>query len=478
MRSEEYRIEDLFSSRSGQALRRFLSRASGCAPGAGSLEDFERELHERMMALESELLAEHLERFDVEAEEIEVDGERLRFKMKSEREYCGLSGTFKIERSLYVPRSREGKSVCPLDLQAGIVEGTWTPLATRVMALAVQGSTPKEAARLFAEMAGMKPSTSTLDRIPKRLSEKWEAKREAFESELRSQETIPAEATTVIVSLDAVKVPMKDGGRKEKRSQDGKLPKGPSGFKDVTCGEISFYDEEGERLETYRYGRMPESKRRTLRSELLAELQSILAVRPDLRVVGLSDGAVDNWYYLREIFEELGLEEAIEILDFFHAMERIKEALDAVHGEGTEENRRKFQECRIWLRECQDGVERVIRALKYRQNKVRGHPRKVVESAIRYLKKHKARMRYKQHLDDKLPIGSGIIEATCKTLVSERMKRSGMSWLQEGGQAILTLRSLVQSNRYERAWSLLSAQYRSPVRVTKPRSASPEKAVA
>jgi len=77
-------------------------------------------------------------------------------------------------------------------------------------------------------------------------------------------------------------------------------------------------------------------------------------------------------------------------------------------------------------------------------------------------------LRYKQLLDENLPIGSGVVEAACKTLVAERMKRSGMSWGEEGGQAILTLRSLIQSNRWERGWELLSGQYRCQVKILKP----------
>lgn len=62
-----------------------------------------------------------------------------------------------------------------------------------------------------------------------------------------------------------------------------------------------------------------------------------------------------------------------------------------------------------------------------------------------------------------LPIGSGIIEAACKTLVTQRMKRSGMRWRHEGGQAILTLRSLIQSERFDTAWALVSQTYTKTV---------------
>ena len=62
-----------------------------------------------------------------------------------------------------------------------------------------------------------------------------------------------------------------------------------------------------------------------------------------------------------------------------------------------------------------------------------------------------------------LPIGSGVVEAACKTLVSQRLKRSGMRWRTAGGQAILTFRALCQSERFERAWPLLVETYKQAV---------------
>jgi hypothetical protein len=60
-------------------------------------------------------------------------------------------------------------------------------------------------------------------------------------------------------------------------------------------------------------------------------------------------------------------------------------------------------------------------------------------------------MQYHAYKEEGLPIGSGVVEAACKTLVGERLKQSGMRWTNRGGQAILTLRGLLQSNRWEKA---------------------------
>ena len=74
-------------------------------------------------------------------------------------------------------------------------------------------------------------------------------------------------------------------------------------------------------------------------------------------------------------------------------------------------------------------------------------------------------MRFAKAQAQNLPIGSGIVEAACKTLATQRMKRSGMRWRHAGGQAILTLRALHQSDRFERAWQWLSSTYQRTVEI-------------
>lgn len=463
----EYSNDDPFSSPAFQALREFVVECDRVKLGTVGLEEVERELHQRVMAVEADLIRRHVERYDLDVEEVRYEGLAFRRKMKSRQQYCGLAGTFEVERTLYVPRARNGKAICPLELRAGIVEGSWTPLAARLMTRAVAGTTPKEAAELFVEWGGMKPSTSSLDRLPKRLSEKWEAKREAFEEELRTLDPVPGQAVSVAASLDGVQVPMKDGERAEKRFQEDKRPQGPAGFREVGCGTITLYDSEGERLKTVRFGRMPETKKETLKGELEAELESIFSARPDLILVCLADGFEDNWEFLSRLSSRFGQGEKNEVIDLFHVLERVKVGLDAYHGDCTPESKAAFEQCRIWLRESKDGAERVMRALRHRRRKVRGAKRKTIAGVINYLRKRRERLRYKRFLDRNLPVGSGVVEAACKTLATERMKRSGMSWLDEGGQAILTFRGLIQSNRWEAAWGLLVRQYQHKVTPSK-----------
>jgi len=62
-------------------------------------------------------------------------------------------------------------------------------------------------------------------------------------------------------------------------------------------------------------------------------------------------------------------------------------------------------------------------------------------------------------------IGSGVVEAACKTLVAQRLKLSGMRWGTHGAQAILTMRGWDQSDRFDEAWALVAATYHCDVHV-------------
>jgi hypothetical protein len=147
----------------------------------------------------------------------------------------------------------------------------------------------------------MTPSKSSLDRLPKQLSGRWEAERERFEAALRAEEMVPPEAVTMAVSLDGVMVPMKDGARTQKRQEaqeQGKHTCGPAGYQEVGCGTLSFYDAEGERLSTVRLARMPEKHKARLKDTLSQEIAAVLGQRPDLTLVKLADGAKDNRDYM------------------------------------------------------------------------------------------------------------------------------------------------------------------------------------
>jgi hypothetical protein len=422
-------------------------------------EAFETELHRRFAAAEAEVIGQELQRLDIDAPAVEIDGVVHRQVLRCEETYVTCAGEVRIMRSLYSTRQGDERAVCPMELRAGLVEGRYTPLAAKQATWVVAHLVPQEGEELFRLLGGMQPSKASLDRLPKALSKRWEEGREAFEEALRAHEQVPKEAVTVSISLDGVMAPMKDGQRAQRRQQakeQGKKTRGPAGYQEVGCATLSLYDAEGNRLRTVRLGRMPEPKKAALKQMLHQELAAVLEQRPDLQVVKVADGAKDNWRYLS------GLPVAgIPVADFYHAAEHLHAALCAAYGEASPKGQAQFEKLRHLLRHDDDGVDKVIRALCHLRDQ---HPRsKKIATELGYFRHNRHRMRYAELAGRNLPIGSGVVEAACKTLVTQRMKRSGMRWRHEGGQAILTFRALAQSERFDLGWLLLAGTYRRTV---------------
>lgn len=411
----------------------------------------EGQVRELVSSVERASIQMVLQKLDIDEPKVSINGLEHRRVGRNEATYLTGAGDVRVERTLY--RLGDGPSVSTVDVLGGIV-GDWvTPRAAMVACFLVAETTPGMAEEMLRRVGGMAPSRSTLDRLPKVVSEDWEAHRERYEQVLTATAEVPAEAATVAVSLDGVMVPMKDGGRAAKRAATrakGRPPSGPAGYREVACGTLTLYDSAGNRLSTRRFARMPERGKASLKQSLKDALEEVLRIRPDLTVVKVADGARDNWTFLSG-----SLPGGVEVLDFYHAVEHLSRALASAYGESSPTYHRMHRRLRRKLRDGEDGVEQVIRSLRYLAKK---HARsESIPTELAYFRKNRARMQYAAIAARDLPIGSGVIEAACKTLASTRMKRSGMRWGHQGGQAILTLRSRQQSREFDLTWELLHA---------------------
>jgi len=173
----------------------------------------------------------------------------------------------------------------------------------------------------------------------------------------------------------------------------------------------------------------------------------------------------------------LGLppEGRVKIVDFYHACDHLKNGCDAIWGESTPRSQAEFVRLKTLLKEEDGGADRVIRTFKHHAGRSKGNRQSRIRAELTYFRNQRPRMNYPEYLRQHLPIASGVIEAACKTLVTQRLKCSGMAWSVAGGQALLTFRSLIQSARWPRAWQLLAADFRQPVTVVKatPATATP-----
>jgi len=213
---QSYHDSDLAQLASFSELRAFVVARE---EEPGSFEDFERQLGERMRAVENELKAFQLARYDVDAQVIQIGGQEFRRCLKEEpKTYLSASGPVTVARNLFRP-SGGGKSVCALDLRAGIVGGVCTPVLARQVSYAMGHMTSGETADLFVELGVEGPSSSTCDRIPKAVGKAWERNREEWEAALREQETIPGEAAVMAVSLTASWFPTRTRSARRRPSE-------------------------------------------------------------------------------------------------------------------------------------------------------------------------------------------------------------------------------------------------------------------
>ena len=113
-------------------------------------DQFEQELHAQVLKLECDLLAEALARYDVDAASIEVEGNAYHPVLTSSETYLSAAGPLTVTRHLYRAAGRGSKSICPLELRAGIVAGYFTPRAARQAAFAVAHLTPGESVSMAA----------------------------------------------------------------------------------------------------------------------------------------------------------------------------------------------------------------------------------------------------------------------------------------------------------------------------------------
>lgn len=227
-----------------------------------------------------------------------------------------------------------------------------------------------------------------------------------------------------------------------------------------TSATVSLYDATGKRLHTVSLARMPESKKVSLHWQLEAELAHIIKRYPAAELVAVADAATENWRILNDIEQSLQIifDKAV---DYFHAAEHLATALKLAGLDADEIKKHKDT-----LRDHVDGASLALQTLVRIRNTepyttMSATQKKDFNAELTYFNNNADRMPYAAWQEKNQPIGSGVQEAACKSLVVWRMKGSGMSWLQAGGQAVLTLRCYRKSDRADLLWPVLTPLLRS-----------------
>jgi len=163
----------------------------------------------------------------------------------------------------------------------------------------------------------------------------------------------------------------------------------------------------------------------------------------------LGDGAAWIWNLADEHFYG-----ATQIVDLYHAREHYWNVARACFGQDT-------AKLHAWTddrhRELDEGkIEDIIAAIA-RCSSLPGCDREVCERERGYFEKNKKRMRYTDFKKRGLFVGSGVLEAGCRTVIAQRLKQSGMHWTVRGANTIIALRCNIMSNRWEDFWEYRAA---------------------
>jgi len=337
-----------------------------------------------------------------------------------------------VKRSYYhCDECNEG--ICPKDKELDIVATSFSPGVRRMMGLVGAHHPFKRGKNLIEELAGIELNTKSVERVSESIGEeilKNERQwcREALSGKVISMEPVPI----LYVAIDGTAVPTLKGWKEAKLG---------------CCFTQSTQDKEGHPV------RDPHSTTYTGAVEN-AELfgQRIFAeatmrgVQSAEKVVVIGDGAKWIWNIADEHFYS-----AIQIVDLYHAREHIWDLgklLYEIEAEGAER----------WVKvrhlELENGdIELLLDSLRSLRAESEEEEEKIRQE-IGYFENNKKRMRYREFRDEGLFIGSGVVEAGCKSVIAHRLKQSGMRWTVDGANTILSLRTCqFNGSRWEDYWA-------------------------
>jgi hypothetical protein len=382
---------------------------------------------------------EFLEGCDIDVPHVDRDGRRYYRKFRHEEEYQTFFGKVRVERTVYQANG-DNRAICPMEERAGVIHHNSTPLAAELMAYCSALMVPGKVEDFCIRFHMMKPCSTVVKNVAGEVGESFEESWDAIAEESREQlKEGREEAKVVALARDGVMLQVRG-----------------EGWREAMVGTVRYYRTRKESIEASYVAQMPEYGRAQFERKLEGEIQEALrSIRSGAKAVCLGDGAVSNWDFFDSIPE---LARAPRCLDFMHACGHMKDAAKAVFKGDKEAQNTWFKKYRKILKRDRRGAERAIRSMRYHLSKIPERQKKrrhEVTKVIGYFTKNLDRMKYRSLRDRGLPIGSGIVESACKTVVQARLKQSGMRWSIPGGQGIMNLRTSVLSDeRWDIAWGM------------------------
>ena len=352
-----------------------------------------------------------------------------------------LFGRFALTRDYYYHAGKQ-QGHYPADAALGL-EGGCSPALSRLISLEGADEASYQKAELhLAETGGIAVGARQIHRLVQRVggsAQRWQAR------EVQPQECVTCDAPIMYISADGTGAPMR---RAELAGRPGKQADGTAKTRQVYLGCVFTQhrvDEKGHPVRDW------ES------TTYVSSLDPIDAFGPQLRREALRRGMATARLVVLLIDGAEGLENmgnlcfagCVQIVDFYHALVHAGLVLEALLGrkDHPEYQSRRHRWAKRLLR---NGVRTLI--AETRQEAVTVRRAKVVEKELGYFVRNVERMQYGSFRKQGLFIGSGVIEAGCKTVIGSRCKQSGMFWTMRGADHILALRCIHVSRRLDNFW--------------------------
>jgi hypothetical protein len=430
-------------------------------------EDIEVEFGDAVANIERAAHAATLAFLDVDAERILVQGKTYNRSGRQEGVYYSRAGESRVERTVYREAGiRNGEQFDPIARRVGAVASGWLPKAAQGIAFLMQQGTEREAAATVNELGTLRYSSSTFKRVGHEVGHLYRDRRADIEDQLIQVLEVPDDATSISIALDRVSVPMEEERKRPPGRPRKNAPKRnvERNYRMAWCGTMTLHSEDTEAIHTIRYGGMPSCDVERLCGRMAADVHFLVQARPDLRVTLLADGAHEMWNLLETHFPDSVFGSTNSRVDFWHTIEKLAAAANTIHGD--QNGRLTIRRWKQLLRRKSQAVDDILEELRASgKERVRVGKSLPVHEAITYLENHRERMNYAAARRAGLPIGSGNVEATCKSLFEVRMKRCGSRWHEDTGEDIVQLRVVALSDRWDSAMEKLWATCRTAVRV-------------
>jgi len=391
---------------------------------------------------------------------VEFQGQTYRRHLQGNARYPSLCGPIEVARYTYrLVGVHNGPTITPLELEAGLIEGA-TPELARNVAHGYGENHMRAHLELLEKAHRVPPPRATLERLAKRLAASVDTETPRIEPKVRCLERVPPEACAVVVGVDRTTAPMEEPCDKQlKPRAKPHVRKRPApvevNYRMAYVATVTLVDQHGEALVSRRYASDACACEHTLIERVMADMRHYVTQRPELMVGVVQDGAHEMWNLVRpelEKLKQLGVIDSwSEAIDFCHLLERLSESLDLI---GDDNRIWRLQNWRADLETCNATIDSIASHLRFHRNDVKNTEKLAkLEAHITYIENNNDRMRYKTMRERGLPVGSGVTESACKTVVNMRAKGAGQRWHCDGLRGVLNLRAINASDRFDAFWS-------------------------